>query len=87
MYVNYKRSGLSAASFQTLQAGETVTATVNVAKTYKLAGLAKAQITAVQGFSYVTGTVAPTALKDMTICEDVSSETVTISPDQSLVVE
>lgn len=71
--------------FQTLQPGETVTTSVNAAKSYKLAGVETAQVAAVQAFRYVTGSVAPTSLKDMESCQSVSSKTVTITPDQSKV--
>jgi deuterolysin len=71
--------------FQTLQPGETVTSSINAAKSYKLAGVTTAQITAVQEFKYVTGSVAPTSLKDMESCQSVSSSTLAITPDQSKV--
>lgn len=85
MYVNYKRVGMSTDMFQTLQPGETVTADVNAAKSYKLNGIAKAKVTALQGFHYVTGTTLPTALKDFSFCEAESSEAELI-PDQDTVV-
>ncbi|KAH8646171.1 hypothetical protein BX600DRAFT_157524 [Xylariales sp. PMI_506] len=83
MYVNYKRNGIAAHMFQTLQPGETVTASVNAAKTYNLGGVAKAKATALQGFHYVVGSTAPTALKDTLFCESTSSNSVTLTPDQS----
>ncbi|KAG0650474.1 Neutral protease [Hyphodiscus hymeniophilus] len=86
-YVNYKRSGLASEMFQTLAPGESVTASVNAAKTYNLAGVETARITAVQGFKYVVGSTAPTALKDMQTCADISSSTVNITPDQSKVAD
>ncbi|KAI9745236.1 MAG: hypothetical protein M1818_001514 [Claussenomyces sp. TS43310] len=85
VYVNYKRTGLAAEMFQTLLPGQTVTTSVNAAKSYKLAGITTAQVTAIQGFRYVTGSTAPTVLKGMLVCEDVSSGTVAITPDQSKV--
>ena len=69
--------------FQTLAPGESVTASVNAAKTHKLAGYKTAQISAIQGFKYVTGATAPDFTKDMDFCEAASSNTVTITPDQS----
>ncbi|KAI1840765.1 hypothetical protein JX265_012950 [Neoarthrinium moseri] len=84
-FVNYKRSNIAPEMFQTIQPGETITASVNAAKTYKLAGIAEAQATAVQGFHYVTGTVAPANLKDAAFCESVTSNPVTITPDQEVV--
>lgn len=69
--------------FQTIKAGETVTASVNAAKTYDLEGLEKVNITAIQGFKYVAGEAAPTLLSQTTFCDDVTSNTVTITPDQS----
>ncbi|QSZ29286.1 hypothetical protein DSL72_003799 [Monilinia vaccinii-corymbosi] len=84
-YVNYKRAGLDASMFQTIQPGETVTTSVNAAKTYDLEGLEKVDITAIQGFRYVTGEVAPTLISQTTLCDDVTSNTVTITPDQSKV--
>jgi deuterolysin len=58
---------------------------VNVARSYKLAGVSTAKVTAIQGFKYVIGSITPTALKDMADCESVSSSSVTITPDQSTV--
>lgn len=71
--------------FQTIQPGETVTASVNAAKTYNLAGLETVDITAIQGFRYVTGEVAPSLLSQTTLCDDITSNTVTITPDQTKV--
>lgn len=73
--------------FQTIQPGETVTTSVNAAKSYKLAGVSTAHVTAIQGFRYVTGTAVPTSLKDLSVCESVTSSSVAITPDQSKVVE
>lgn len=71
--------------FQILQPGETVTASVNAARSYRLAGISRAQVSAIQGFRYMAGSTAPTSLKDMQVCESVMSGTVTITPDQSKV--
>jgi hypothetical protein len=73
--------------FVTIQPGQSVTASVNAAKTYKLAGIQKAKVTAIQGFRYVTGTTAPTSLKEMSVCDKVLSGTKTIVPDQAKVAE
>lgn len=86
MYVNYKRTGLTPEMFQTILPGETVTASVNAAKSYELSGVETAQVSAIQGFKYVTGSVAPTSSKELTFCESVSSTSVAITPDQSKVV-
>jgi deuterolysin len=72
--------------FQTILPGETITTSVNAAKSYKLIGIPTAQVSAIQGFKYVTGSVAPTESKDMEFCETVSTGTVAITPDQSKVV-
>lgn len=72
--------------FQTLQPGESVTASVNAAKTYRLSGVKSANISALQGFKYVTGTTAPDSLKDVLFCE-ASSDSYTITPDQSKAAE
>ncbi|KAH7409002.1 hypothetical protein BKA64DRAFT_742175 [Cadophora sp. MPI-SDFR-AT-0126] len=82
--VNYRRTGLTADMFQVIAPGETITASVNAAKSYKLGGVAKAKITAIQGFKYVTGSVAPTTSANMTFCESAASSTVAITPDQSV---
>ncbi|KAH6647407.1 deuterolysin metalloprotease [Truncatella angustata] len=87
IYVNYKKSGLAPEHFQTIQPGETVTASVNAAKTYNLDGVAEAQVTAIQGFKYIEGTEAPETLADTQFCESVSSAPATITPDQSSVAE
>lgn len=70
--------------FQTILAGETITTSVNAAKSYKLAGISTAVVSAVQNFKYSVGTTAPTALKGLEACTAVSGKA-TIVPDQSLV--
>ncbi|KAK0110864.1 hypothetical protein ONS96_014928 [Cadophora gregata f. sp. sojae] len=82
--VNYRRTGLTQDMFQVIAPGETITASVNVAKSYRLGGISKAKITAIQGFKYVTGSVAPTTAADLTFCESAASSTVAITPDQSI---
>lgn len=86
-FVNYKKTGLAAEHFQTIAPGETVNSSVNVANTYSLAGEETVDITAIQGFKYTTGSTAPTSLNDLETCDDVTSNTVTITPDQSKVTE
>ncbi|KAH8656578.1 hypothetical protein BGZ60DRAFT_384903 [Tricladium varicosporioides] len=86
MYVNYKRTGLTPEMFQVILPGETVTASVNAAKSYELSGVKTAQVSAIQGFKYVTGSTAPTSSKDMAFCESVSSTSIAITPDQSKVI-
>ena len=83
-YVKYRRAGIAPEMFQTIQPGETVSTTVNAATTYRLAGVEKAHVSALQGFHYVTGTTAPTSLKQTQFCQ-ATSNTVTITPDQSKV--
>ncbi|KAH8878769.1 deuterolysin metalloprotease [Thozetella sp. PMI_491] len=83
VYVNYKRTGLGQEAFQTIQPGESVTTSVNAAKTYRLGGVASAKVTALQGFKYATGAVAPTSVGGLAVCDDVSSNTLAITPDQS----
>lgn len=83
--VNYKKTGLDATHFQTIAAGETVNASVDVSQTYALAGVDSADITAIQGFSYITGTTAPTTTKGLESCDDITSNTVSITPDQAKV--
>lgn len=60
---------------------------MNVANTYSLSGVETVDITAIQGFKYATGTTVPTSLADLETCDDVSSNTVKITPDQSKLVE
>lgn len=86
-YVNYKRTGLTASSFQQIEAGQTVTVPVYAAKTYKLGGVSQAKVTAIQGFHYVEGTETPSSLKDLAACEDVTSGEVEVTPDQATVAE
>lgn len=83
--VNYKKTDVDAKHFQTIAAGETVNASVDVSKTYALAGVNSAEVTAIQGFKYITGTSAPTSLNGLETCDDVTSNTVTITPDQEKV--
>ncbi|KAG6357920.1 hypothetical protein INS49_013803 [Diaporthe citri] len=87
VYVNYKKTGLAASSFQQIEAGQTVTVPVNAAKSYKLDGVPQAKVTAIQGFRYVEGTEAPSSLKDLAACEDVTSGEVEVTPDQATVAE
>lgn len=87
IYVNYKRSGLAASSFQQIEAGQTVTASVNAAKSYKLEGISQAKVTAIQGFRYAVGTDAPSSVQELALCEDVTSGEVEVTPDQATVAE
>lgn len=87
LFVNYKKTDVAADMFQVIQPGETVTASVNAAKTYKLQGINQATATAVQGFKYAVGTEAPTSLLGLSFCESVASSPVDISPDQDVVAE
>jgi lipoprotein-anchoring transpeptidase ErfK/SrfK len=84
-YVKYRRAGISSEMFQTIQPGETVTASVNAATTYRLAGVKTAHVSALQGFHFVSGTAAPTSLSETEFCE-VTSNSMSITPDQSKVV-
>lgn len=81
-FVKYRRTGISPEMFQTIQPGETVSTAVNAATTYKLASVEKATVSALQGFHYVTGSTAPTSLKDTSFCE-ASSNAMEIVPDQA----
>ncbi|KAI0458307.1 Deuterolysin metalloprotease family-domain-containing protein [Xylaria acuta] len=83
-YVKYRKVGIAPEMFQTIQPGQTVKTTVNAATTYRLAGVSQAEVSALQGFHYVTGSTAPTSLKDTEFCE-VTSNSMTIVPDQSKV--
>ncbi|KAJ8119316.1 hypothetical protein ONZ43_g3709 [Nemania bipapillata] len=85
-FVKYRRAGIAPEMFQTIQPGETVSTTVNAATTYRLAGVEEAHVSALQGFHYVTGTTAPTSLKETEFCE-ATSNTMKITPDQSKVAE
>ncbi|KAK7727818.1 hypothetical protein SLS63_006893 [Diaporthe eres] len=87
VYVNYKKTGLAASSFQQIEAGQTVTVPVNAAKSYKLDGVSQAKVTAIQGFRYVEGTEAPSSFTDLAACEDVTSGEVEVTPDQTTVAE
>lgn len=87
VYVNYKRTGLAASSFQQIEAGQTVTVPVNAAKSYKLDGVSQAKVTAIQGFRYVEGTETPSSIKELAECEDVTSGEVEVTPDQATVAE
>ncbi|KAI1169705.1 Deuterolysin metalloprotease family-domain-containing protein [Nemania sp. FL0916] len=83
-YVKYRRTNIAPEMFQVIQPGETVSKSVNAATTYKLAGVETAQVSALQGFHYVSGTAAPTSLKQTEFCE-ANSNTMNIVPDQSKV--
>ncbi|KAK3689481.1 hypothetical protein B0T22DRAFT_536384 [Podospora appendiculata] len=87
VFVNYKRSDLPASAFQTFAPGETITVSVNAARSHKLAGVKSAKITAIQGFRYAIGATPPAALKEMATCADITSGTITITPDQSKVAD
>ncbi|KAH8697994.1 hypothetical protein BGW36DRAFT_342194 [Talaromyces proteolyticus] len=86
MYINYRRADLPSSMFHTLQPGETVTTMVNAAVSYKLEGIATVNVTAIQNFQYVVGQLVPTSLHNMSLCTEVTSNTVTMIPDQSTVV-
>lgn len=83
--VNYKKTGLAADQFQTIAAGATVNSTIDVSQTYALAGVETTEVTAIQGFKYITGTTIPTSTLDLATCDDVTSNTVAITPDQAKV--
>ncbi|ETS77898.1 hypothetical protein PFICI_09960 [Pestalotiopsis fici W106-1] len=83
LFVNYKRTDMAPSMFQTIQAGETVSATVNTAKTYNLEGVAKAKAQAIQGFHYVTGSTAPKTIAETEFCENVTSDPVDFTVDQT----
>ncbi|KAL5444663.1 hypothetical protein PMIN06_008335 [Paraphaeosphaeria minitans] len=85
VYVNYKKTGLTSDSFQKIAAGETVTVSVNAAKSYKLEGVHQAKVSAIQGFRYSTGEAALSALKDLSVCADQTTGSVEVTPDQSTV--
>ncbi|KAF9872318.1 hypothetical protein CkaCkLH20_10145 [Colletotrichum karsti] len=87
IFVNYKRTGLPASSFQKIEAGETVTVSVNAAKSYKLSGVEQAKVTAIQGFRYATGAETPSSVVGLAACEDVTSGEVEVTPDQAVVAE
>ncbi|KAL2064488.1 hypothetical protein VTL71DRAFT_4982 [Oculimacula yallundae] len=82
--VNYRKSGLTPEMFQVIAPGETVTASVNAAKSYKLGAISEAEITAIQGFKYVTGSVAPTTSAGMLFCESIASASLTITVDKKI---
>lgn len=84
VFVKYRRTGIAPEMFQTILPGETVTASVNAATTYRLAGIQNAHVTALQGFHYVAGTTAPLSLSETDFCE-ATSNAVSIVPDQSKV--
>ncbi|KAJ2989870.1 hypothetical protein NUW58_g3244 [Xylaria curta] len=83
-YVKYRRVGISPEMFTTIQPGETIETSVNAATTYRLAGVSQAHVSALQGFHYVTGSTAPTSLKDTLFCE-ATSNSMKIVPDQGKV--
>lgn len=87
VYVNYKKTGLASNNFQKITAGETITVAVNAAKSYKLKGVQKAKVSAVQGFRYAVGEVSPAALEGLSSCADQTTGTVEVTPDQSIVAE
>ncbi|TEA17094.1 Neutral protease 2-like protein [Colletotrichum sidae] len=87
VFVNYKRTGLSPSSFQKIDAGETVTVSVNAAHSYKLEGVSQARVTAIQGFRYAVGAEAPSSFKDLASCADVTSGQVEVVPDQTTAAE
>ncbi|OLN96887.1 Neutral protease 2-like protein [Colletotrichum chlorophyti] len=87
IYVNYKRNNLGASSFQKIEAGQTVTVSVNAARSYKLDGIEQARITAIQGFRYATGANIPSSFKDLASCGDLTSSEVEVTPDQATVAE
>lgn len=84
VYVNYKKTGLTSDNFQKITAGETITVPVNAAKSYKLKGVQKAKVSAVQGFRYAIGEEAPATVQDLSSCADQTTGAVEVTPDQSI---
>lgn len=60
---------------------------VNAAKSYKLKGVKQAKVSAIQGFRYTTGEEIPATLKGLSFCEDQTTSSVEVTPDQSVVAE
>lgn len=60
---------------------------VNAAKSYKLKDVKQAKVSAIQGFRYATGDEVPTTLKGLSFCEDQTTSSVEVTPDQSVVAE
>ncbi|KAF6825545.1 deuterolysin metalloprotease [Colletotrichum musicola] len=87
VFVNYKRTGLSADAFQKIEAGQTVTVSVNAAKSYKLDSVAQAKVVAIQGFRYAAGEAVPSSFADLQSCADVASGEVEVVPDQAAAAE
>ncbi|KAF1975738.1 deuterolysin metalloprotease [Bimuria novae-zelandiae CBS 107.79] len=87
IYVNYKKKSLTSDNFQKIAAGETVTVSVNAAKSYKLQGIKHAKVAAIQGFQYAAGESAPSTLSELSVCADLKTDSVTVTPDQSAVAE
>lgn len=87
VFVNYKRTGLSADAFQKIEAGQTVTVSVNAAKSYKLDSVAQAKVIAIQGFRYAAGDAVPSSFAELQSCADVSSGEVEVVPDQAAAAE
>ncbi|KAH8689145.1 hypothetical protein BGW36DRAFT_421045 [Talaromyces proteolyticus] len=81
IYVNYRRTGLSASMFRTFQPGETVTRPVDVSGIYDLTGILTANVAAVQSFRYIVGDDAPTALAEMLSCPPTISNFRAITPN------
>ncbi|KAI1264156.1 Metalloprotease [Xylariaceae sp. FL1019] len=81
-FVRYRKTDIAPEMFQTIQSGETVTTSVNAAKSYKLGGVKSADVSAIQGFHYVTGTTAPTSLKETVYCS-ATSNTMSITPSET----
>ncbi|KAI0160367.1 Metalloprotease [Xylariaceae sp. FL1272] len=81
-FVRYRRTNIAPEMFQTIQPGETVSTSVNAAKSYKLGGVESVDISALQGFHYVAGTTAPTSLKETSYCS-ATSNTMSITPSET----
>jgi len=73
--------------FQKIEAGQTVTVSVNAAKSYKLGGVKHAKVKAIQGFRFATGAEAPSSLKELATCADITSDSVEVTPDQTTAAE
>ncbi|KAH6638724.1 deuterolysin metalloprotease [Boeremia exigua] len=87
VFVNYKKTGLGADNFQKISAGETVIVAVNAAKSYKLKDVKHAKVSAVQGFRYATGEEVPVSLEGLSVCADITTSSVDVTPDQSVAAE
>ncbi|KAI9729296.1 MAG: hypothetical protein M1834_006967 [Cirrosporium novae-zelandiae] len=85
LFIRYQKNNVSKDMFETFEPGESIATTINVAQTRKLDNVTRASLSVKQKFRYVLGDEAPSSIDTMTKCPTVTSQNITITPEQATV--